>query len=86
MVIHGKHEEKADEHGFVSREFTRRYLLPEGVKPDNVKSKLSSNGILTIVATKNIIPLPDRNERIVPITIEKPTVKGRGNDTSAFLI
>ncbi|GBN68773.1 Alpha-crystallin A chain [Araneus ventricosus] len=28
VVIHGKHDEKSDEHGFVSREFTRRYMLP----------------------------------------------------------
>ncbi|GBN34243.1 Protein lethal(2)essential for life [Araneus ventricosus] len=77
VVIHGKHEEKVDEHGFVSREFTRRHLLPEGVKPDTVKSEFSPNGVLTIVASRNIIQLPDRNERIVPITIEKPAVKGK---------
>lgn len=28
VVIEGKHEEKEDEHGFVSRHFVRRYLLP----------------------------------------------------------
>lgn len=28
VVVEAKHEEKQDEHGFVSRQFTRRYLLP----------------------------------------------------------
>lgn len=28
IIVEGKHEEKADEHGFISRQFTRRYQLP----------------------------------------------------------
>lgn len=28
VVVEAKHEEKQDEHGYVSRQFTRRYLLP----------------------------------------------------------
>lgn len=28
VVVEGKHEEKQDEHGFVSRQFSRRYNLP----------------------------------------------------------
>lgn len=28
IIVEGKHEEKADEHGFVSRHFVRRYQLP----------------------------------------------------------
>ncbi|KAF8788747.1 heat shock protein Hsp-12.2-like [Argiope bruennichi] len=77
VVIHAKHKEKVDEHGFVSREFTKRYILPEGVKPDTVKSTFSKNGILTITAPKNIIQLPNRNERIVPIEVKKPITKGK---------
>ena len=29
IVIHAKHEEKEDEHGFIMREFQRSYLLPK---------------------------------------------------------
>lgn len=28
VIVEGKHEEKQDEHGFVSRQFSRRYQLP----------------------------------------------------------
>ncbi|XP_035214946.1 protein lethal(2)essential for life-like [Stegodyphus dumicola] len=74
IVIHGKHEEKSDEHGFVSREFTRRYMLPEGTEPESVKSSLSQNGVLTIEAPKKAIEPPPSNERVVPISMEKPAV------------
>lgn len=50
IIVNAKHEEKEDEHGFISREFTRRYTLPEGYKAEDVVSTLSSDGILTIKA------------------------------------
>ncbi|CAL1297285.1 unnamed protein product [Larinioides sclopetarius] len=71
IVIHGKHEEHADEHGFVSREFTRRYQLPDDVEPQMVKSSLSQDGVLTISAPRKAIE-PPKNERVVPITIQQP--------------
>ncbi|KFD55440.1 hypothetical protein M513_03780, partial [Trichuris suis] len=52
LIIHGKHEENKDEHGFVKREFTRAYWLPQGVKPESFKSNLSAEGLLTIEAPK----------------------------------
>ncbi|XP_023219523.1 alpha-crystallin A chain-like [Centruroides sculpturatus] len=69
VVIHGKHEEKVDQHGFVSREFTRRYVLPKGVDPQKVTSSLSSDGVLTVKAPKKCEELPS-NERVVPITVK----------------
>lgn len=50
VIVHAKHEEKEDDHGYISREFTRRYTLPKEFKPDQVVSTLSSDGILTIKA------------------------------------
>lgn len=69
IVIHGKHEEKQDEHGFVSREFNRRYMLPEGVNPEKVTSSLSPDGVLTISAPRQKKDVP-QNERVVPITLQ----------------
>lgn len=48
IFVHGKHEEKQDDHGCISREFTRRYELPKGFKVDDLTSSLSSDGILTL--------------------------------------
>ncbi|CAG2179442.1 unnamed protein product, partial [Oppiella nova] len=71
LVIHGKHEERTDSHGWVQREFTRRYVLPDGCEPEKVVSSLDAKGILSIEAPKKALPPPDNNERVVPIAIKK---------------
>lgn len=48
IYVHAKHAEKLDEHGLVSREFTRRYELPEGFRMEDVTTSLSTDGILTL--------------------------------------
>ncbi|XP_062844972.1 heat shock protein beta-1 [Trichomycterus rosablanca] len=53
VEIIGKHEERKDEHGFVSRSFTRKYTLPPGADAEKITSSLSPEGILTVEA-----PLP----------------------------
>ncbi|PVD29121.1 hypothetical protein C0Q70_11718 [Pomacea canaliculata] len=68
LIIHAKHEERPDEHGFIMREFTRQYVLPEDVDPATVTSSLSPDGVLTIKAPKKA--LPDAKERTIPITHE----------------
>lgn len=65
VVVEGKHEEKRDEHGFISRQFSRRYLLPQGYDVVDLTSSLSSDGVLTITAPKK--QLPGDGERIIPI-------------------
>jgi len=67
VVVEGKHEERQDEHGFISRQFQRRYKLPDDTEADTVVSQLSSEGVLTIHASKKALP-PPSGERIVPIT------------------
>ncbi|MFS6538486.1 small heat shock protein, partial [Idiomarina loihiensis] len=70
VVVEGKHEEKQDEHGFISRQFTRRYILPTGYDIIDIVSSLSSDGVLTITAPKR--PQPNAGERIIPITKTGP--------------
>nr|UTS59882.1 heat shock protein 20 [Monochamus alternatus] len=50
ITIEAKHEEKPDEHGYISRHFVRKYVLPENCDIKYVQSKLSSDGVLTITA------------------------------------
>jgi crystallin alpha B len=57
LVVEAKHEERSDEHGFISRQFTRRYKLPEDVDPLALVSKLSSDGVLSLEAPKKVVSL-----------------------------
>lgn len=71
IIIEGKHEERQDDHGFISRQFIRRYILPKECPPDTVISSLSSDGVLTIMANK-IMTKVVNDEKIVPIKICGP--------------
>ena len=81
VIVEGKHEEKRDEHGYISRQFVRRYTLPQGCLPDTVESRLSSDGVLTVTAP-TVIALPSSGERIVPIAHTGP-VQQENNTTVA---
>ncbi|XP_012289100.1 protein lethal(2)essential for life [Orussus abietinus] len=50
LLIEAKHEEKRDQHGLISRQFVRKYILPEGVDPEKISSSISTDGVLTISA------------------------------------
>ncbi|XP_044750507.1 uncharacterized protein LOC123310887 [Coccinella septempunctata] len=66
ITIEGKHEEKQDDHGFISRQFVRRYVLPKDCDINKIESKLSSDGVLTITAPRN---KPEEAEnKSIPIT------------------
>ncbi|XP_015609634.1 protein lethal(2)essential for life [Cephus cinctus] len=66
VIVEAKHEEKEDEHGWVSRQFLRKYLVPPQCDIDQVESHISSDGILTITAPRKE-PIKDNSERIVKI-------------------
>lgn len=66
IVVEGNHEERGDEHGYVSRKFTRRYRLPKNVDQQAITSTLSSDGVLQLHAPKKV--LPESEGRTIPIT------------------
>ncbi|XP_048873393.1 heat shock protein beta-1 [Brienomyrus brachyistius] len=72
VEITGKHEERRDEHGYVSRCFTRKYTLPPGADVEKVTSFLSPEGVLTVEA-----PLPkpaiQATEINIPVNLESQT-------------
>lgn len=89
IVIEGKHEEReADDTGYISRHFVRRYPLPRNYDPDCLVSKLSSDGVLSVTLPR---PLSDGSkERIIPIQHTGPndlflkkTKSTNGEDESA---
>ncbi|XP_053676755.1 protein lethal(2)essential for life-like [Anopheles nili] len=66
IVVEGKHKEKEDEHGFITRSFVRRYMLPNDHNEKDIVSSLSSDGILTITCPNK--ELEEKTERAIPIT------------------
>ncbi|XP_074594396.1 protein lethal(2)essential for life-like [Brevipalpus obovatus] len=69
IIIEAKHEERPDEHGYISRSFCRRYMLPKEVQIGDIKSNLTADGVLTVTAPKKALEPPKSNERVVPITM-----------------
>ncbi|KAL7303727.1 hypothetical protein TKK_0003860 [Trichogramma kaykai] len=83
VVIKAKHEEKRDEHGWISREFTRKYLIPEQCDIDQVVSKLSSDGVLSIQAPRKEQPKA-KNEKVIKIEhTGKPALKQQSDAAPA---
>uniref|UniRef100_A0A2P2I3V4 Alpha-crystallin A chain-like n=1 Tax=Hirondellea gigas TaxID=1518452 RepID=A0A2P2I3V4_9CRUS len=67
LEVEGRHEERADEHGLVSRHFIRKYKLPEDAMIELVSSSLSPDGVLTIETPRKPPQPPRTTEREVPI-------------------
>lgn len=75
VTVEAKHEEKQDEHGWISRQFQRKYLIPEQCDLSQVSSTLSSDGVLTITAPKKP-ELAVENERSIKIEhTGKPAIR-----------
>ncbi|KAI4887267.1 hypothetical protein NFI96_021663, partial [Prochilodus magdalenae] len=70
VEITGKHEERRDEHGYVSRSFTRKYALPPGVDAEKLTSCLSPKGVLTIEAPL-LKPALKTAEKSIPVSQPK---------------
>ncbi|KAM3600745.1 uncharacterized protein V6R79_001722 [Siganus canaliculatus] len=66
VEITGKHEERKDEHGFVSRTFTRKYTLPSTANVEKVTSSLSPDGVLTVEAPLTR-PAIESSETTIPV-------------------
>lgn len=71
VTVMGKHEERQDDHGFISRQFTRRFDLPPGFDPSLVTSELSNDGVLIIKALPSSHALQGK-EHIIPIECIDP--------------
>lgn len=77
LQISGKHEERQDEQGSVSRCFTRKYKLPQGVNLQHVCSSLTPDGHLSVEApvagADSTGERPD--ELVIPVQIGQPKDK-----------
>lgn len=75
VVVEGKHEEKQDEHGSISRQFVRKYMIPEQCDIDQVSSNLSSDGVLSITAPRKDKPEPQAERTIAIEKTGKPALR-----------
>ncbi|XP_067911684.1 heat shock protein beta-1 [Heterodontus francisci] len=78
LEISGSHKERQDQHGFISRNFTRKYKFPSDVDTLSVTSSLTSDGILIVEA-----PIPNSAvqvpvEIMVPVQTEKKSEAEKG--------
>ncbi|XP_022900480.1 heat shock protein beta-1 isoform X2 [Onthophagus taurus] len=63
LLVHAKHEEKSESKS-VYREYNREFLLPKGTNPEQIKSSLSKDGVLTVEAP---LPAITSGETMIPI-------------------
>lgn len=88
LEVMGQHPQKADRHGFISREFTRTYILPLDVDPLLVRATLSHDGILSIVAPRTGKEVKARVNEVKITHQEQPVGKeewaeeGKGKEES----
>lgn len=48
IVVEAKHDKRRDGETFVGRHIVKRFILPRGYYPNDVRAELSSDGILTV--------------------------------------
>ncbi|XP_054842984.1 heat shock protein beta-3 [Eublepharis macularius] len=48
LLIKAQHGPRMDEHGFITRSFTRQYKLPEGIETKDLTALFCHDGILVI--------------------------------------
>lgn len=52
LLVKAQHGTRMDEHGFVSRSFTRQYRLPAGIETKDLAASLCHDGILVVEAKR----------------------------------
>lgn len=73
ITITGKHEEKPDEHGVISREFKRQVMVPENVDLDTITCSVTPEGLMKVMG--KVKGGPEVKEREVNIEREQADEK-----------
>jgi len=73
LIVEGEHKEKEDSKGSISRSFMRRYVIPSDVKPELIRSFISTDDVLVIRAPKELTNCTENiGKREMPHSITKP--------------
>jgi crystallin alpha B len=65
LIIEGNHEEKPDEHGYITRRFKRRYDVPSDIIEEKMVCSISSDGILKVHVPR--VQQPKATHKQIPI-------------------
>lgn len=82
LEVTAQHPQKADRHGFISREFTRTYILPLDVDALLVKATLSHDGILSIEVPRTGKEMKAKINEVKITCLEQPAGKEGGSENS----
>ena len=86
LIVDAEKEENTQEDGFKTysrKQFHKSIVLPDNIKPDDVKSSLTNKGLLRISAPVMSLPAPDKREKEIVVekeespnkSVEKQTTK-----------
>ncbi|XP_034995411.1 heat shock protein beta-2 [Zootoca vivipara] len=78
LEVTAQHPQKADRHGFISREFTRTYILPLDVDPLLVKATVTHDGILNVEAPRTGKEVKAKINEVKITRQEQPAAEGKG--------
>ena len=76
LIVDAEKEENTEEDGFKTysrKQFHKSIVLPDNVKPDDIKSSLTSKGLLRISAPVMSLPAPDEREKEIVVEKEEST-------------
>ena len=76
LIVDAEKEENTEEDGFKTysrKQFHKSIVLPDNVKPDDVKSSLTNKGLLRISAPVMSLPAPDEREKEIVVEKEEST-------------
>ena len=76
LIVDAEKEENTEEDGFKTysrKQFHKSIVLPDNVKPDDIKSSLTNKGLLRISAPVMSLPAPDEREKEIVVEKEEST-------------
>ena len=76
LIVDAEKEENTEEDGFKTysrKQFHKSIVLPDNVKPDDIKSSLTNKGLLRISAPVMSLPAPDEREKEIVVEKEELT-------------
>ncbi|XP_048397057.1 alpha-crystallin A chain isoform X2 [Stegostoma tigrinum] len=82
VEIHGKHTERQEDQGRVSREFRRIYHLPSNLDQAAISCSLSTDGLLTLCCPK-VRTSDDLNQQDRPIPVTRDEKFGNQSELKA---